>query len=71
MANFLEFATWLRTELRRQGVSLARVADDLGSPLGVVSAWLDGTRAPSDDELRRLAEFLEVPINRLERLRGK
>ncbi|HEX2171630.1 MAG TPA: helix-turn-helix transcriptional regulator [Dehalococcoidia bacterium] len=71
MANFLVFATWLRTELAKQGISLARAADDLQSPLPTVSAWLDGTRFPSDAELRRLAEMLEIPIERLERLTGR
>jgi transcriptional regulator with XRE-family HTH domain len=71
MANFLVFATWLRTELAKQGISLAHVADGLGAPLPIVSAWLDGTRSPSADELRRLAEYLETPLERLERLAGR
>ena len=71
MANFLAFATWLRTELAKQGISLAKAADDLESPLPIVSAWLDGTRSPSEGELRRLAELLETPYDRLERLTGR
>ena len=71
MANFLGFATWLRSELAKQGISLAKAADDLRAPLPIVSAWLDGTRTPSTAELHRLAELLEIPIDRLERLAGR
>lgn len=71
MANFLAFATWLRSELAKQGISLAMAADALEAPLPIVSAWLDGTRFPSGTELRRLAELLETPFERLEKLAGR
>ncbi len=59
------FGQWLRRCLVRMDLNITGLAHLLGVSQPAVSDWINAKSIPSDENLRRLAEILNVPIRTL------
>ncbi|GEM_PF-3570742 len=56
------FSTRLRIWRLSQNIPLKVVADDLGISIAAWNRWENGERFPEADQLKRLAEYMKIPI---------
>lgn len=59
------FGRWLARQLEQRELSAAEFARRIGSSPGVVSHWIRGARVPSPTSLVKIADVLDVDVDRL------
>ena len=59
------FADWLSTELRRRNWSQSDLARAIGSYPSVVSKWVNAQQRPRTEQCARIADALEVDIDKV------
>jgi len=57
----LEFAQWLREQLRSQGWMVSDFAERVGVRPSAVYRWTAGQRMPTDAQVERIADTLRLP----------
>lgn len=57
----LGFAQWLRNQLRDKGWMVSEFAETVGVRPSAVYRWTAGQRVPTDGQIERIAEVLELP----------
>jgi transcriptional regulator with XRE-family HTH domain len=57
-----DFGVWLGRQLRRNGISQAELAQQLGLTRAAVSAWVTGRARPRAEVMIRIAEILETDV---------
>jgi transcriptional regulator with XRE-family HTH domain len=62
MVNPHNFSGWLGVSMARANLSQARWAAKVGASTGTVSYWARGKVEPNDENIRRLARALAVPV---------
>lgn len=55
----------LKEQLKKKGMTSVSLADSLGVSAVTVSRWINGTRVPSLDMLKRISQILELDISEL------
>lgn len=61
----LGFAQWLRNQLREKGWMVSEFANAVGVRPSAVYRWTAGQRVPTDGQIERIAEVLELPSSAL------
>lgn len=70
VADYSEFADWLRQAIDRRGMRQSQVAYRIDVSPGTVSRWLSGTSRPDPAYCGRLAELFGEPLHKIYRLAG-
>jgi transcriptional regulator with XRE-family HTH domain len=55
------FAQWLKGQLRTQGLMVSDFAERVGVRPSAVYRWTAGQRTPTDGQIEKIAEVLQVP----------
>jgi transcriptional regulator with XRE-family HTH domain len=70
MAYTTDFATWLETKLKEQGISQAELARRAGVTRGAINGILTGARGPGVELSKGIAKALKIPAEQVMRAAG-
>jgi len=59
--NYYQFPDWLESELRRQGLIPAQLAQKIGKPNATITRILNSERRPKAETLNKIADALDLP----------